>query len=130
MQTLFYLHSGLRWVVVLLALLLLVWTLLAWRTNRTEDALTSPLLSAYSAVLGIQVVVGLIYLIWMGAAGAGYPLYRIEHLVTMLVATAIAGIAARWKNAPIPERARNTFLAVLVSLILVYVGVMRLPQGW
>ncbi|MCB0076960.1 MAG: hypothetical protein KDD73_06005 [Anaerolineales bacterium] len=123
-------HSGLRWIVVLAGLLLLVWTAIVWLTKREDDALTSRLFAAYNAALGIQFVLGLLYFILDGAQGAGYPLYRIEHFITLLIAIAVAGIGGRWRGAVLNVRARNIFLTTLVSLILIYVGVARVPAGW
>jgi hypothetical protein len=35
-----------------------------------------------------------------------------------------------WKKSPAQTRFRNSFLAVVVSLLLVIAGISGLPQGW
>jgi hypothetical protein len=71
--------------------------------------------------MGIILLIGL---------GQGFPRYRIEHGVTMLVAAVAAHMTAKWKKLDGPTRARNSFIALLIATLLIFVGVMRLPGGW
>lgn len=123
-------HSGLRWLIVLLALILIVWTTLVWLRRDNGDTLTPRLAAGLNALLGIQFLLGLIYLLGTGFTGAGFPMHRIEHAVIMLIAVGLVGVTTRWKAQPAPLRARNTLLLVLTALLLIYIGVARLPQGW
>lgn len=124
------LHSLNRWLVILIALVTIVRLGMVWLKVRPAAPLDVQLLRVYSIDLGIQFVLGLIFLIWSGVAGAGLPGYRIGHAVVMIVAIAVAGMAMRWRDAEGTLRARNGLLAVVVSLVLIFVGVSLLPGGW
>lgn len=124
------LHSLVRWAIVLVTVVALVRFALVWLRGLPEQRYDKILLSAFSGLVDLQVLLGLIYLIWSGTTGAGFPSYRIEHAVIMIIAAVVAHLPRRWKNAPAATRARNNMIAILVVLVLVYVGVARLPLGW
>ena len=73
--------------------------------------------------MDLQVTLGLIYLIWNGIAVTGFPTYRIEHGVTMILAAAVAHLPSRFKNLNDKLRFQYSLLAVLGSLILVGIGI-------
>jgi hypothetical protein len=81
-------------------------------------------------VVDLQVLLGIIYLLWSGFAGAGFPLYRLEHGVTMILAAVAAHFVGRGKNPSDAVRFRNSTFAILVTLLLIYAGVAVLPGGW
>jgi hypothetical protein len=88
-------------------------------------------MSAFAGLIDLQMLLGIIYLLWNGlATDTGFPAYRIEHAVTMLIAVGVAHMNARWRSAAEPIRARNNVLIILGMLLLIYLGVARLPQGW
>jgi hypothetical protein len=78
----------------------------------------------------LQVTLGSILLIWSGLAGAGFPVYRIEHAVTMIIAAVVAHLQARWKNADDKTRFRNSLFIILDTLIIIFIGLSFLPGGW
>jgi len=80
--------------------------------------------------MDLQLLMGIIFLVWNGLAGAGFPLYRIEHGVMMLLAAITAHVPMRWRAAPAPVRFRNSLFAVVGALLLVILGVFILPGGW
>jgi hypothetical protein len=57
-------------------------------------------------------------------------MFRIEHAVTMAIAAVVAHLSALWKNADDAKRFRNTLFIILDTLIIVFIGVARLPGGW
>ncbi len=124
------LHSINRWIVIVIALVTIIRFALVWAKAMPASKLDALLLRAYSADLGIQVLLGLIYLVWSGAAGAGLPGYRIGHTVVALIAVAVAGMAMRWRKGDATVFARNGLIAVVVSLLLIYAAVAMLPGGW
>jgi hypothetical protein len=130
MNLLFIAHSHLRWLVLFVAILAVVKFAVGWLRGGEFKGMDRGLAAGFSGVLDLQVTLGLILFIWMGAAGAGFPVYRIEHAVTMIAAAVVAHLPARWRNAADDVRFRNTLLCVLGALLLVYVGVARLPGGW
>jgi hypothetical protein len=80
--------------------------------------------------MDLQALLGLIYLIWSGVAGMGFPSFRIEHAVTMAVAAVVAHLHVLWKNAEDKKRFRYSLFLILDTLVIVFFGVARLPGGW
>ncbi|MBE0671201.1 MAG: hypothetical protein IH588_11480 [Anaerolineales bacterium] len=123
-------HSFLRWLIVLVAVIAIVKFALGWLRGGEFKSMDRGLASGFSGLLDLQVTIGLILMIWTGLAGVGFPMFRIEHATTMIIAAVVAHLPARWKNAADTIRFRNTLFCILGALLLVYVGVMRLPGGW
>ena len=131
MEFVLQLHSCLRWLIVLVAVAGLVVFGLVWAGRLRPSKGTWGLMAAFAGLVDLQMLLGIIYLLWNGlATDTGFPTYRIEHAVTMLVAVAVAHLNARWRSAAEPIRARNNVLLILGVLVLIYLGVARLPQGW
>jgi hypothetical protein len=131
MSFLYLAHSWLRWVIVALAVIALVRFLIVWIGKAEPGPMDRGLMSGFVGMLDLQMLLGIVILIWLGTAGAGWPRERFEHGATMLIAVILAHIfSAKWKNLPGQLRARNYTLLLLGVLLLVVVGVMRLPQGW
>jgi hypothetical protein len=130
MNTLLGIHSLLRWVILILGAVALVRYGLAWARGSAFGRLDRSLQGSYSGMMDLQVLLGLIFLVWTGFTGAGFPLVRLEHTFTMIVATAVAHVAARMKADQDALRFRNALLGVGVSLVLIYLGIAVLPGGW
>ena len=130
MNFLFVTHSHLRWLVLLVAIVAVVKFAIGWLRGGEFKGMDRGLASGFSGLLDLQVTLGLIFLIWTGLTGAGFPMFRIEHGITMIVAAVVAHLPARWKNAADKVRFRNTLFCILGALLLIYVGVMSLPGGW
>jgi len=73
--------------------------------------------------MDLQVLLGLIYLIWNGIAAEGFPAFRIEHGITMIIAAAVAHLPPRFKNLNDKLRFQYSLFAVIGSLILVGIGI-------
>lgn len=123
-------HSLLRWLVVLAALVAAVKYLAGWLGDLTYEPNDRRLGAMLAGLLDLQVVIGLLLLVLDGLGGVGFPVYRLEHAVTMLFAVAAVHLGIRRSDAPDRTRFRNGFIAVLVAILFVYVGIARLPQGW
>ncbi len=130
MNVLLSIHSIIRWLIVVVGLIALVKFALGWLRNDRFAGMDRGLTSGFSGLIDLQTVLGIIFLLWSGLAGAGFPIYRIEHTTTMLIAAVVAHLPMRWKNAPDKIRFRNTFVVILVTAVLIFAGVMRLPGGW
>ncbi len=130
MDILFIGHSHLRWLVLLVAVIAVVKFSIGWLRGGEFKGMDRGLTSAFSGVMDLQATLGFILFIWMGVTGLGFPMYRIEHAVTMIIAASVAHLPARWKNAADGIRFRNGLFCILGALLLVYLGVMRLPGGW
>jgi len=129
MNILFMAHSGLRWLILLVAAIAVVKFALGWLRGGQFKGMDRGLISGFSGLMDLQALLGVIFLLWNGFSGAGFPMYRIEHGVTMIVAAVVAHLSARWKNADDKIRFRNNLYIILASLVLVLIGILILPGG-
>ena len=130
LSILFGTHSLVRWIIVAVSLIALIWFVLVWLRGMRNEKADRRLMAAFTGLIDLQVLLGIIYILWSGFAGAGFPRYRLEHAVTMIVAAVVAHQSMRWRNADAPIRARNNAALIALVLVLVFIGVSLLPQGW
>jgi len=130
MEFVLTLHSLVRWAVVAVAVVAVVKFALGWARKMKFEKMDNGLTAGFSGLMDLQGALGLIFLLWAGLSTGQLPLYRIEHVIPMVIAVAIAHLPRRWKSAPDAVRFRNTLFCVLGSLALIFVGVASLPQGW
>ena len=128
MGILLAIHSILRWAIVLVGLVVILNALIGWARARAYGSRERGLLSAFSGLMDLQVTIGLLYFLITGFGGAGFPMFRIEHMITMLVAAVVAHSPAMFKKAA--NRFAVALYAVLGAMILVVIGVALLPGGW
>ena len=122
-------HSIIRWVIVVVGVFALVKFLVGWARKSEYSKMDRGLSSGFSGLMDLQVTLGFIYFFWNGlAGGAGFPMFRIEHMITMLIAAGVAHAPSFMK------KAGNKFavgtLAILGAMILIVIGVAILPGGW
>ncbi len=129
MNILLMIHSILRWFILLVAAVAVIKFALGWLQGGEFKGMDRGLSSAFSGLMDLQVTLGLIFLLWSGFAGVGFPAFRIEHGVTMLFAALVGHLPMRWKNTDSKRRFRNTLFAILGSILLVIVGISLLPGG-
>ncbi len=130
MGFLLMIHSLVRWLIVITAVIAIIKFALGWLQSGAFQKIDRVLASAFSGLLDLQVTLGVLYLIWNGLAGTGFPIYRIEHAITMIVAAFVGHLPARWKTAADTIRFRNTLFCIVAALALIYLGVASLPKGW
>ena len=130
MNALLTLHSLIRWAIVIVTLVDLIRFTWVWLRHVQMNRTDSLLMTIFTRLLEIQMLVGLIFLLWTGFAGAGFPSYRLAHTGTMIVAVIVGHLSRRWQNAESSIRARNNVIAILAVLLLVCIGVSLLPGGW
>lgn len=119
-----------RWLVVAVSLISLVWFTLVWLRGKGNEKADRGLMAAFSGLIDLQVAIGLILILWSGFAGVGFPRYRLEHAFIMIIAAVVAHLSMRWRNAEMQTRARNNVALIVGVLVIVFVGVSLLPQGW
>ena len=129
MNFLFMLHSHFRWLLVIVLLIALIKFLFGWLAKSNYSKLDSAIFKIFSGFVDLQVLLGLIYLIWSGLAGMGFPRFRLEHSFLMIIAAVLPHLAIRWKDATDSIRYRNGFLIILIIALLIFVGVVMLPGG-
>lgn len=130
MAILLMLHSIVRWFILLVAVIAIVQFALGWLRGGQFKGMDRGLTAGFSGLMDLQVTLGIIFLLWSGlGAGAGFPRFRIEHGITMIIAAVVAHLPARWKNANDKTRFRNNLFTIIAALVLVLVGIMSLPGG-
>jgi len=122
-------HSILRWIILLVAVIAIVKFAIGWLRGGEFKGMDRGLMSGFSGLMDLQATLGLILLLWNGFAGAGFPIYRIEHGITMIVAASLAHLSARWKKADDQTRFRNNLFLILGVLVLIFAGIASLPGG-
>jgi hypothetical protein len=128
MSVLLTIHSYVRWLIVIVAIVAAVKFAIGWLRGGAFQKMDRGLASGFSGLVDLQVALGIIYLIWNGLAVEGFPMFRIEHAITMIIAAVVAHLPVRWKNAEDKIRFRNSMFIVLDVLIIIFIGVVRLPK--
>jgi len=120
-------HSIIRWLIVVVGLFALVKFLIGWTRKSEFTKMDRGLSACFSGLVDLQVTLGFIFFFWNGMS-VGFPMFRIEHMITMLVAAVVAHLPSFMK------KAENKFAiglyAIVSALVLVFIGVTRLPGGW
>ena len=120
-------HSIVRWLIVLVGVFALVKFLAGWLRKGEFTKMDRGLSAGFSGLMDLQVLLGFVFFFWNGS-DVGYPMFRIEHMTTMLVAAVVAHLPSFMK------KAENKFAvglyAIIGALVLVFIGVSRLPGGW
>jgi hypothetical protein len=119
-------HGLVRWVLAVLAVILLVRYGLGWLGRRRFAGLDRRLGAAYASAMTVQFLLGLVSLLLLAVNGAFRPAAHAEHAFYGLLATALAHMPPMFKNQPHKQRFRNAFLLVLLSLLLILLSVTRL----
>lgn len=121
MDTLVTIHGEIRWIVAILAIVVIVKFAYGWLAKKQYAPIDRTLLMAFTIAMDINVLLGLINLI------SRFGPTQLEHATTMLLATIAAHLTAKWRNtSDSTVKYRNQLLMVLLSLVLVFLGVMRL----
>jgi uncharacterized membrane protein YecN with MAPEG domain len=128
MVILLEIHSILRWIIVILGLLAIIKFLIGMARKSPFGKMDRGLSSGFSGLVDLQVTLGLLYFLITGFGGVGFPMFRIEHLITMLLAAVVAHAPSMFKKAS--NKHAVAFYAILGALALVVIGVYRLPGGW
>lgn len=123
---LFHAHSGLRWLIVATAVAALILFGNGWLTKQYFPKPARILSAMYSGLLDAQVLLGAVLIIRFGV----YSRQHFEHLAVMILAALLAHLPRKWRNAAADIYHRNTFLTIVASLVLIYIGVALLPGGW
>ena len=129
MNFLFMTHSHFRWLLGLVLIIALFKFLIGWLLKSKFSKIDTIIFKSFSGFVDFQVLVGLIYLIWSGLSGMGFPRFRLEHSFIMIIAAVLPHLSKRWNNSSDVIRYRNGFLIILATAVLIFVGVIMLPGG-
>ena len=122
------LHSIVRWLIVFVGFIALIKFLIGWARKSEFTKMDRGLSAGFSGLMDLQVVLGFVYFFWIGLVGGGFPMYRVEHMTVMLVAAVLGHLPAFMKK--YENKFAIGFYAIIGALILVIIGVYRLPGGW
>jgi len=129
MTILLTIHSITRWLVTLTAIALLARLIIGLIKKQAFDKSAWTLTGAFGGLMDMQMLLGILFFVLDGLARTGFPPYRWEHAVSMILAVIAAHLPAMWKDKGDAVRTRNTLIAVSISLLLVFVGISPLG-GW
>ena len=121
------LHSIVRWLVVIVAVIAVVRYALVIAGRAQPSGMDRGLMSGYTGLLDLNVLLGLILIIGLGE----WETAQIEHAVTNIIGVAVAHIFAQRarKMEDVKLKARTSLLGVVISLVIIVVGV-ALVGGW
>jgi hypothetical protein len=121
------LHSIVRWLAVLVAVIAVVRFALVMAGKAQTSGMDRGLMSGYTGMLDLNVLLGVIIIIGLGE----WETVQIEHAVTNLIGVVVAHFfAQRAKKIEDPKiKARTNLLGVVISLAIIVVGVMFVG-GW
>jgi hypothetical protein len=126
LETMFWLHSNVRYLVLLAAVAAIVLAVLGWRKPAAErSGVERGTMAAFVGLLDLQVLLGLVLL-------ALYPFYPalIGHIVMMAlaaVAAHVGSVMAR-RREPARSAAPVRLVTVVIALVLVVGGIMAIQR--
>jgi uncharacterized membrane protein YidH (DUF202 family) len=120
-------HSGVRYLVLLLGVLALGYALYGIVTRRPYDQTMRKLAGLFSVSLQINVLIGLALLF----TGTSFYAQLGSHVLAMVAAAVVAQIVPSvMRRRPMEERTYPPHLVnLVVALALVVVGVLSIPGG-
>lgn len=126
MQMLFYAHSGLRYLILVVGLVAVVYFGYAAVTRSGNEKVGRILGASFSGLVDLQVLIGLI----MVAMGAFYPAL-IGHMFMMVGAAVVSHVAMAFaRGSDRPERAfALRLMGVVIALLLIAGGILSIGRS-
>ena len=129
MDLIYTLHSHFRWLVLTFAVITVLLYLQGWLSKRNFSKFDRIIGVIFVSVVDIQVLLGIINLISIVSITEEIHAKQIEHVGTMIAATVLIHISAKWKKKPDTIRFRNILLFYFVALVFIFNGIIRLRGG-
>lgn len=122
---LFQAHSGIRYLVLLLGAVALVWSLAGMLSGRRYDRGMRITASAFAGVLHLQILLGVAVIFTRGFFPA-----LIGHISMMVFAAAVAQVTSSVQRRRDPDDRTYLphFVATAVALVLVIGGIMAIQR--
>jgi len=124
---LYRIHWFIPWVILLAGMVAIVRFARGHMLGNIFTRADRRLMAGFTGFLDLQAAVGLVYFLWNGFSGAGFPIYRILHGVVMLFAAAVPHLSARWRKVDEQRRYIDNFYVLLASFLLMLVGISLIP---
>jgi hypothetical protein len=124
-------HSLVRWLVVVVALIAVVRYALVMAGRAPSSGMDRGLMSGYTGLLDLNVLLGLIIIVGLSINTGQVLTVWLEHAVTNIVGVVVAHVfAQRAKKVEDAKlKARTNLLGVVISIAIIVVGV-ALIGGW
>jgi hypothetical protein len=119
-------HSGVRWLVVLATVVAIIAILIGLLQRRDYQTFARRWMSIFSSLVGLQWLIGVVLIIVKGQ----YLSFQWEHAAIMTVALVVAHLYLAFRRRDDQTRYVASLVVIIVTAIIVFVGVARLPQGW
>jgi hypothetical protein len=122
-------HWSLPWVILVLGMVAMIRFSRSALPDAVRKGVDRRIMTGLAILLDLQAMFGLIYFLWAGYSGAGFPAHRILHGIIMLVAVFIIHLSKLWNDADDQTRFTNNLYILLASFILMLVGISLIPTG-
>ncbi len=120
-------HGEVRWLVAIVAIVVIVKFALGLIQKSKYGPMDRGLMSGLVGLIDLNFLLGLILLFTLGFEGQA----RLEHAGTMFIAVLLGHSNAAWrKSEDSAKKFRNNLILVIVVLALVFLGVTRLRGGF
>jgi DNA-binding transcriptional regulator of glucitol operon len=129
MNIILTLHSIVRWLITLVAIAAIVRFAIGWLKKQAFDTLAQRLNTAFVRLMELQMLLGILFFVWSGFAGTGFPGYRWGHVIAMTIAVALSHVPDRWKAAAGEVRYRNSLIVLVVIVLVIIAGILPIG-GW
>ncbi len=123
MPIVFYMHSGIRYLVLLVALAALAYLLFGLATKRDFDKLAGALTGAYVGLMDVQVLLGILLYLLIPS----YPAL-LGHVVMMLAAVSVAHVVNVVNKRRETKSYAVALVGVVLSLVLIVGGIMSIGR--
>lgn len=123
-------HSIVRWLVVGVSVMAALKFLVGWLGKMPYRPMDRGLMAGFVGLVDLNVLLGTVLLIGLGVSQGVWPRERLEHGFTMLLALGVVHGLGRWrKKGSDAMQFRNSFLVIVLVMLLVVVGV-NVIGGW
>jgi hypothetical protein len=122
-------HSFVRWLVLTFAVISVLKFTWGWLRGGGFKSVDRVLTILLAILIDIQATLGLTYFLWTGFNRDSFPRFRFEHGASMFLALVCIHLPLFWKNVDDKTRFRNSMVAIISSIILIFLGISRLPGG-
>ena len=122
-------HSHMRHLILLLGVVSPILAAIFFFTKKEIAGWAKMFIRIYVYVVTVQVLMGIIQLIYYWSEFGDGMRHRLEHAGIMLVTLGVAHWGMKFLKAPAPAGPRNTFIVLVAVIVLIVLGILLLPQG-